>query len=1029
MKIIAIRGKNLASLEGEFEIDFTREPLLSAGIFAITGSTGAGKSTLLDALCLALFDNTPRTNSASENLLIADVKDKSISQGDSRNLLRRGTSDGYAEVDFIALNGMRYRARWMVRRARDKATGSLQAAEIRLTNLTTATEEQGRKTELLQKISELIGLSFSQFTRSVLLAQGDFATFLKARQNEKAELLEKLTGTEVYSRISIAIYEKTREAEQQLQGLKERMQDIRLLEPEELAACQAEKENLEKERQATREQARIGQGKIDWYKQEALLKKALEEVEALLAGSRQALQEAAPRKAYLQQIEKAQEIRDVYTQWGHKEKRLKELGERIPQNEQRESAHLLSLSCIAADLNGAQSALEQGERRYTALKPEIERAKVLDTQLQAAERNVREAAREFEFQKKIKEETEQRIKTLEKELAVSLKKKEQGICWFSDHAAYRDIVPRQEMLAHMLKERSDAAVLISGATNNLASNRSVCEGYRKEEELLKAKLEQLNRLLPAEVLPLRKRLVEGTPCPVCGSVHHPIFTMETPPIGLLKEKEIETAKKQATDRLELLRTQREESERQTERFQTQIQTYGKAAAETEKRLAEYLAPLTDWKEKADKGLLVRELTSVAALWVQNQEALDHCIASIGQAQARLEGETRNLETASENYHKREELLRQAQTAWQALKSEREQLLQGRKVEDAETYFERLREANTLKLEELKKQKEILEKQLAETRGILSQLKSEQQKETNEKAQLWNEIADWIVIQNNKITFAQLQELLSRERAWINREQEQLKQLEDRMISLTATVRERQEKRSEWEQAPTRPQTEETQEVLQQFLTEVAEKEESIHNRITTIQVALATHESGKKQLAAFERELEEKTAAYEDWNKLNELFGSANGSKFKRIAQSYTLDALLVYANKQLEQLSKRYLIRRIPDTLGLEVVDQDLFNDVRTVHSLSGGESFLVSLSLALGLSSLSSNRMKIESLFIDEGFGSLDMETLNTVMEALEALHTQGRKIGVISHVAEMTERIPVQIAVLKTANGRSRVEIKKA
>ena len=156
MKILAIRGKNLASLEGEFDIDFTVEPLKSSGIFAITGQTGAGKSTILDALCLALFDNAPRLNKA-ESIKKDDLESLSdkISFQDSRNILRRGTSEGYAEVDFIALNGDKYRSRWMVRRARGKADGTLQATSIKLDNLTGNSEEQGTKSNLLNRIVEL----------------------------------------------------------------------------------------------------------------------------------------------------------------------------------------------------------------------------------------------------------------------------------------------------------------------------------------------------------------------------------------------------------------------------------------------------------------------------------------------------------------------------------------------------------------------------------------------------------------------------------------------------------------------------------------------------------------------------------------------------------------------------------------------------------------------------------------------------------------------------------------------------------
>ncbi len=156
------------------------------------------------------------------------------------------------------------------------------------------------------------------------------------------------------------------------------------------------------------------------------------------------------------------------------------------------------------------------------------------------------------------------------------------------------------------------------------------------------------------------------------------------------------------------------------------------------------------------------------------------------------------------------------------------------------------------------------------------------------------------------------------------------------------------------------------------------------------------------------------------------MIGSANGSKFRRIAQQYTLDVLLGYANRHLAELSRRYRLERMLDSLTLLVVDQDMGDEKRSVHSLSGGESFLVSLALALGLASLSSHNVKVESLFIDEGFGSLDAETLNMAMDALDKLQTQGRKVGVISHVHEMAERIGVQIQVTPRSGGQSRLTV---
>ena len=242
MKILAIRLKNLTSIEGTVEVDFTAEPLHSAGIFAISGPTGAGKSTLLDALCLALYDKAPRFATSVESVNLADVGDNQINQSDVRNLLRRGTSDGYAEVDFLGIDGRRYRSRWSVRRTRNKISGSLQPQTLEVKELDTEKEFQGTKKELLIQLVELVGLTYEQFTRTVLLAQNDFATFLKSKGAAKAELLEKLTGTGVYSRISQEVYARNKAAQEEVTLIQNRMNVIELMPEEELLALQKEKE-------------------------------------------------------------------------------------------------------------------------------------------------------------------------------------------------------------------------------------------------------------------------------------------------------------------------------------------------------------------------------------------------------------------------------------------------------------------------------------------------------------------------------------------------------------------------------------------------------------------------------------------------------------------------------------------------------------------------------------------------------------------------------------------------------------------
>jgi exonuclease SbcC len=166
---------------------------------------------------------------------------------------------------------------------------------------------------------------------------------------------------------------------------------------------------------------------------------------------------------------------------------------------------------------------------------------------------------------------------------------------------------------------------------------------------------------------------------------------------------------------------------------------------------------------------------------------------------------------------------------------------------------------------------------------------------------------------------------------------------------------------------------------------------------------------------------------YQRWARLSALIGSATGDTFRKIAQAYNLDLLVHHANVQLRQLVRRYRLKRGGSMLGLLVMDTEMGDELRSVHSLSGGETFLVSLALALGLASMASSTLKIESLFIDEGFGSLDPESLQLAMDALDGLQAQGRKVAVISHVQEMHERIPVQIQVHRQGNGLSTLEVK--
>lgn len=985
MKILAIRGRNLASLEGDFEIDFTVEPLLSAGIFAISGPTGAGKSTLLDTMCLALFARTPRTDQAKENnVKLQDVSNEQLSQSDPRFLLRRGTSSGFAEVDFMALNGHRYRTRWSVARARDKENGRLQNPRLALYNLDKEEEEQGTRSDLQARIFDLIGLTFEQFTRSVLLAQNDFSTFLKAEQGEKASLLEKLTGTELYSAISRQIFERNARAKEAFDLIQTRIQGIELLTDEE--------EN---------------------------------DLRTRLAGTEKELQRVEKAKAEQQALQEA--VRSIEQQITIRQRQQKEAADKL--------VHATELLTVARhEYEKGVEEQQQSEARFKSLQQEILQARKLDIQLDAAIRDLSHSEQQLknvtlrkgEAEKKYQAAVLRRRQGAEEIARLTAwreryKKKERiaeqlsALLLHLDaasatrsgmEAAVRSIETLRQEMAALNKQLSDLQQ--TSANKQQALKRAEAD-YRNLEEELKAvdapaldkqieKLRQEREQLLIEqarleasgnIKDLRGRLQDGQPCPVCGSTHHP-FANQVPvaPVSALtlqlqdlsNKKETYVAHTRHLTRLQqqLLQLHKElaDSEAACKEMAGKQQLAASRQEREEAIVKEQSTLLTQSLSAADllfgnsewqKAWLQnpetfrKTLTDFARQWHENTEKLHQLERQESAQKAECESLASFLPSLEKQAEESGQLHEKNRAAFSSLQAERKKLLNGRSADSVEQEYIR-------RMEELKERLKKLSATQTEQSGIADQTRG---------------IADQIA---KDLTEASAD--LLRRKAALD------KWTADYLDSSGG-------------------------EPLEVILSRYTQEK-------TELAFRLRTQTENKAKVSGLQEELNVRRTESERWAKLNELAGSADGAKFRRIAQGYTLDILLNYANVQLRELTRRYRLERVPETLALQVIDRDMCDEVRTVHSLSGGESFLVSLALALGLSSLSSNRMRVESLFIDEGFGSLDAETLRVAMDALESLRTQGRKIGVISHVQEMTERIPVRICVNRAGNGRSFLEV---
>lgn len=1024
MKILAIRGCNLASLESNFEIDFMTDPLKSAGIFAITGQTGAGKSTILDALCLALFDNAPRLNKA-ESVNINDVEDKTITQKDSRNILRRGASEGYAEVDFKALNGDTYRSRWMVRRARGKADGALQPTTMRVENLTTSKEEQGTKSNLLTRITELIGLTFDQFTRAVLLAQGDFANFLKAKSNEKAELLEKLTGTEIYSKISERIYQKTQEAKSNFLFLEQRIKDVNLLSDEDLILVENEQKELNNRLLPLKNESSILEKKTNWFKEDQQLKVEINEVKQNLLIAQQTVNEAAGRFKYIEMIDQSGEIRDTYNDLTAQRNNIIKLRSDLEIREKELAQINEQYNKQTADLNAAKDALENINKEYETLKPSLEKAKEIDLLLKSQQQNINELQKELESFLKQKADSEQKTIALQEEQKKEQNKQVALNKWFADNNSYKNIVQKTDLITSLIDSISGIKQNSNTTALSLQSSKELLSSYNEQLKLAEGEAERLDQLLPTEVVNLRNKLTEGMPCPVCGSTHHPL-NENIDQTQKINEAELQQAKEKNKKAIESAKANIEKIQKSITEFETYLLSFSEQLNTNRNALQSLLTAYPDWEKELELNTLKRELQTLATEWSENMLMLEKCVQTIENSKIKLEGEEKTLFTVKQTIAEKQIIFQKQKSIYNENIEQRKELIGDKNVTDIEQYFSTQKTQLTKQYEELRNRKEQSENNRAATNAQITQLTKEIETIKAAYDQRAKTIEEWLENNRYQISKELLKELVSKPREWIVQEKLYLDNIQKQVLVLDTTLKERDNRYQKHLLVDDRPADDELQETIIEQLIALQQTVEIITNRLTEINVSLLAHRKGKEQVKAFEKELHEKQETFDNWAKLNDLLGSANGNKFKTIAQGYTLDILLSYANKHLEELSKRYKLQKIADSLSLQVIDNDMFGEIRSVHSLSGGESFLISLALALGLSSLSSNRMNIESLFIDEGFGALDIDTLSIAMDALDSLQTTGRKIGVISHVEEMKERITTQIQVLKTANGRSTINI---
>ena len=1025
MKILAIRGYNLASLEGEFEVNFRTEPLRSAGLFAITGTTGAGKTTILDAMCIALYKRSPRLENVKRGTKVEGSGNSAVSEGDVRTILQRGKHKGYAEVDFLAVDGNEYRVRWSVSRTHNSPTGNLSAATQDLTNLTTGQHKKLSVNESKVEIPRLVGLEYEQFTRAVLLAQGNFSAFLKADENEKALMLEKLTDTGIYSRISAGIYGRTQEVKKELEVIETKRKALQLLSDEEIVTLNGRKETLSAEYNEIIKKQAILKEKSEWFVRLATLNEQIRLAEKQAETAKERLANTQPAIEKLKLIDSVQEIRDDFVS-------LRSLKQQHVNDTTLSSTFEKQLEEYNTSYDNACMAVEKAtadqeniNTEYIKAQPLITEAVQLEKECTGNIRIFKEQVEEIEHIKNEAKKNSTAILSLQNNLASLIKESGEKRAWFEKHASYTDVIPMIPSVIANIGFIGNERLSIKVKKNALEQAIKLLQNLEQQLAAARKSEEALKQTMSSEIAALRKRLVEGEPCPVCGSRHHEIVEIAE---NVLKEEQLEKAIEENRLLIEHLENNSLGCRSEIETLNTAIEHHTSTITQYQKANLGYFMGVENAPELLEKENAVSILKEFSSNWNSYKERLAAIDSETTISTDRLSNHQSRLKEIEKELNDKQEKNNQLKRDIESSK-ERLLLLLGkwRSAEEMQQHYNDAIATANKAFVSATEQKGKIDIERNRLKGQISEKKQQLVESAAKIGTLTGKVNGYLSSREDGLDMAKLEELLTTEHATISTMRANIDSLIKEMTTADATLAERRQKLVEHNNATVKPCESEDAASIRAGMEQLEKDAQETNRETIQINAQLLKDEKNRAEFSQYSTEYENVMQQMSHWSTLCNMFGSANGATLMKLAQGYTLDILLDVANVHLSEMTKRYrLARMADDNLGIKVIDLDMMSESRSAHTLSGGETFIVSLALSLALSSLSSSNMSIESLFIDEGFGALDKETLQTALMVLEKLQSRGRKIGVISHLTEMLEQIPVKVNVKKISPGKSRIEI---
>lgn len=1134
MKLKKLTLKNIASIE-DAVIAFDETPLNCDPVFLICGDTGSGKTTILDGICLALYNETPRMNKTAMRKYTESAADGhqelEISINDRRQLMRRNTGEAWSILEFVGTDEHVYRAQWYVSKARKKNDGNLQQVKWSLEDCTLQFTWT-KSTEIKQQILKAVGLTFEQYCRTALLAQGDFTQFLHSGETEKSEILEKLTGTEIYSKIGSQIFTSMREKKNGFETMKQRMQDIRVLSEEEkqntysiILEQKSLLQTLEKQLQqennkqdwlekldAWNEQLAIAEKQWKqrkdtlqsevfkqkeykpnlWNKTEEVRTALKQKQEILEIAAQCTAQEASLTEDFIQgnnhlewnlieQKKKAFQITEL-------DKELKLMEALIPMYENCPDIKnkLQQVDAIETRILKRKATLKQIEEKLPTeealLKKTSEEILQMKERLTQLQLNIDALRKEVEDEKYTKKQTDQKRLSEEQQHLNNAK----------------NVIDRLREKLNQKNELTEENCKLKNILQELETQLQKLEIVAKEKNYAFQQADELLRkqkfALSEWAKEMRLQLTIGDTCPVCGKQID----------SNLSEDNFQSALKPLQENLEKAKKEYEQSNHALIEAQTKYKATEERRTEQDIQLKKACEAFLTTKQETIEccklcGIVKLEKTTesdVIARIEENKKALDlldkqlearqQQINQLNQRQKekdklQMDADTLNnratekelyinslkqsiSEGKAENANEQQEmeaieketlpllLWENSHDLWH---TNRQALIQRLEKETDRyqyllTYKKELTEECKQKqivLEQCLEQKQQVEKMFSALKDVPVNSQESQHNLKND----WNELFQKATALNVRISqnkaelesrnkmildfcnqhpelhIQEIEKLALESPQTIEALRIEVQQQKDLLLKYEAQMQQIKAQLNEHLQHKPKLNDEDSKETCLNRINDTKEAIAQKNQEIGRYQAILDNNELNLKKYNNLLQDAERIQKEYLQWNELYTLFGDEKGNKFRNIAQSYVLKELLERANYYLEQLTERYELSCQPGSLTILLKDWFQGGVIRPTSTLSGGESFLISLSLALGLSSLNRQSFSVDTLFIDEGFGTLSSDYLNVVMDTLERLHQiGGKKVGIISHVDELRERIKTQIRVKRIDQGRSKIEV---